>query len=222
MDYAVLILAGGQGRRFDTPLAKQYHLLKGRPLLSWAVESFADCADIDFIQIVIRQGDEARYHKATEGFDLPAPVVGGRSRQESVFNGLKALESHKPRYVFIHDAARPIVPQDVIYRLIDKLTDFRAVIPYLSVKNTIKERVGHHHLRTLRRDDLISVQTPQAFDFQTILAAHKNAPAGSSAFDDASMLEKTIPIALVEGSRRSLKITTLEDIALLEFYLSLL
>ena len=104
-----LIVAGGRGSRFGGPLPKQYATLAGQPVLRRTLGVFQATPGIDRLQVVVASGDEGLYRAAVEGMDLPPPVAGGVSRQQSVLNGLEALAAHAPDLVAIHDAARPYV-----------------------------------------------------------------------------------------------------------------
>ena len=104
-----LIVAAGRGSRFGGPLPKQYALLDGAPVLRRTIAAFQGTPAIDRILVVIGPGDDELYEAATRGLDLPPPVPGGGSRQQSVLNGLEALTSGAPDFVAIHDAARPFV-----------------------------------------------------------------------------------------------------------------
>src|SRR5580765_481166 len=114
---AVLIVAAGKGERAGTSLPKQYERLAGRPMLRRTVEAFRAYP----VQLVIGAGQEAMAAAALTGLALPAPVIGGASRQESVRRGLEALAANPPDYVLIHDAARPLVSSKTIAAVVAAL-----------------------------------------------------------------------------------------------------
>ena len=109
-----LIVAAGRGSRFGGPLPKQYAVLDGRPVLRHSLEAFKAAPGITQLRVVIGSGDEIHYEAATVGLGLPAPVLGGATRQQSVLHGLEVLAMAAPDFVAIHDAARPFVrPVDI-------------------------------------------------------------------------------------------------------------
>src|SRR5689334_13496068 len=109
-----LIVAAGRGSRFGGPLPKQYAPLAGKPVLRHTIEAYRRAPAINSLRVVIAVGDESHYETATGGLGLPAPVLGGASRQQSVLNGLEALAAQPPDFVAVHDAARPFVrPVDI-------------------------------------------------------------------------------------------------------------
>src|SRR4051794_32509632 len=109
-----LIVAAGRGSRFGGPLPKQYALLAGQPVLRHTIEAFRAAPGINALRVVIAQGDQTHYEASVAGLALPAPVLGGVTRQQSVLNGLEALAADAPDFVAVHDAARPFVkPVDI-------------------------------------------------------------------------------------------------------------
>lgn len=209
---AVLIVAAGRGTRAGGKIPKQYRLLAGKPVLRHAIDSFQAHPFIRRIQVVVHPDDLALYDNAIDRLSLPAPVIGGAERQQSVFEGLKALASDEPDIVLIHDAARPFVPTDVIDRLIEALTADISAIPGLPVADTVKRADGHLNIETtVDRRNLFRVQTPQAFRFRDILDAHEKL-SDLTATDDATLLEmQGKATKLVPGDPRCMKLTTAED-----------
>ena len=225
MQVAVLIVAGGRGTRAagsDRTLPKQYCSLAGRPVLSHAVDAFARHPAVGAIQVVIHADDRALYEAAIpSGLDkLLPPVLGGSERQASVRSGLAALQATNPEFVLIHDAARPLIDTALIDRVIDGLSRHAGVIAAQPVRDTLKRAAADGRIvATVARDGLWRAQTPQAFKFAKILAAHDAAvAAGQTDFtDDAALAEwHGIAVAVVDGSERNIKLTTTEDFALAE------
>ena len=212
MTVTALIVAAGRGRRLAAPTPKQYLALAGRPLLWHTVHAFIDHPRIDEVRVVIHQDDRSRYDQAVAGFDLLAPVIGGDSRQGSVLRGLESLEACPPDHVLIHDAARPFVPPDLIDRVLDALDQAPGAIPALAVNDTLKKGAGGHITGTLDRSGLWRAQTPQGFDFQAILVAHR-ATRGGQFTDDAAVAEAAgIEARLVAGDEENFKVTTRDDL----------
>ena len=211
-----LIVAAGRGTRFGGELPKQYLALGGSSVLRHAVAAFATHPRIAAIQVVIRAEDRARFDSAIAGLRVMPPVPGGAERQDSVRLGLEALAPHDPARVLIHDGARPFPGAALIDRIIDALDRAPAAIPALPLGDTLK-RVADGCIReTLDRTQIWRVQTPQGFDFKSILAAHREA-AGLMLTDDSAIAEAAgmAPI-VVPGSEDNLKVTTPRDLAAAE------
>jgi len=175
---------------------------------------------VDFVQVVIHADDEALYREALAGVavdKLLAPVTGGATRQESVRLGLEALAAQAPSAVLIHDAARPFIDAAAIEGVLGALAEVPGAIVAVPVVDTLKRAGPAGRIEgTVPRSGLWRAQTPQAFLFEDILAAHRKAAAsGRDDFtDDASIAEAYgLEVALVTGSGRNFKITDLADFA---------
>lgn len=215
MKIAALIVAAGKGIRAGGTLPKQYQLINGKPVLTRTVKAFSEHAQIDMIQTVIGIGHEAAFADAVRGMELLPPVLGGETRQASVFAGLKALQEHGPDIVLIHDAARPLVPGKIITRVITALDKSPCALPVLPVADTIKVVTGDEVTSTLDRSIMWAAQTPQGFRFEEILAAHRQAAvSGLSSFtDDASIAEWAgLVVKTVAGAPENRKLTLQSDI----------
>lgn len=219
-----VVLAGGQGRRMQSAVQKQYMMLGGRPLLVYALEAFARSA-VDEIVLVTGAGEEA-YAKQeivdTYGIRKVAAVVaGGKERYHSVYEGLKALRGCD--YVLIHDGARPLVSEAVICRAIEGAVRYHACVAAMPVKDTIKvaNEVGFA-AATPDRSRLWQVQTPQAFSYPLIRSAYDQVMADevlqAGITDDAMVVETVteVPVKLIEGSYENMKVTTPEDMVIAE------
>jgi 2-C-methyl-D-erythritol 4-phosphate cytidylyltransferase/2-C-methyl-D-erythritol 2,4-cyclodiphosphate synthase len=204
-----LLVAAGTGSRAGEETPKQYRAVGGRPLLAHAVERLRH-PGIDVIQVVIGAGQEDAYAEAIGPLPLPAPVLGGATRRQSVRNGLAALAERGADRVLIHDAARPFLPAPVIDRLLAALDQAEGAVPVLPVVDTLARgdaRLGE----TVPREDLVRVQTPQAFRFAGILRAHAEW-AGGEATDDAQVARAAgLDVATVAGDPRLEKLTYDED-----------
>lgn len=215
---AALIVAGGTGQRFQSHLPKQYHLLAGKPVLYHTIHAFLTHPRIDWVQCVIHPAHRDYYAAAIADLELPPPLFGGETRQDSVRQGLMGLTSsllppQNPDFVLIHDAARPLVDPALIDRVISALNEAEAVIPALPVVDTLKSgKIGGTALKTVPRDALCRAQTPQGFHFQRILELHQR-HAGQNYTDDSALCEAAgIHPLLVEGNERNMKITTEADL----------
>ena len=168
---AVLIVAGGTGSRAFAEIPKQYHALAGVPVLLRTVKAFMAVPAISRIQAVIHPEHMEWYETICGDLAIAPPVHGGRTRQDSVHEGLKALKDFSPDYVLIHDAARPLVSKTLIESLLSRLSD-EAVIPALPVKETLKRHERQEIKETIPRDGIVAVQTPQLFAYPKIMSAH--------------------------------------------------
>ena len=214
-----LIVAGGRGSRFGGPLPKQYATLAGQPVLRRTLGVFQATPGIDRIQVVVASGDEGLYQAAIEGMDLPPPVAGGGSRQQSVLNGLEALAPQAPDLVAIHDAARPFVRVSDIIGCLEALRPgIDGAVLGVPVADTLKKVDDTGVLAgTVPRAGLWRAQTPQIFRFAGLLAAHRAVSSlaqheATALTDDAAVAERAgLRVVMVEGHDDNRKITTAGD-----------
>ncbi|HEX4570098.1 MAG TPA: bifunctional 2-C-methyl-D-erythritol 4-phosphate cytidylyltransferase/2-C-methyl-D-erythritol 2,4-cyclodiphosphate synthase [Dongiaceae bacterium] len=213
VETAALIVAAGRGYRLGGALPKQYLPLAGRPVLRYSLETFARHPAIDAVRVVIHRDDLELYERAAHGLDLLSPVEGGATRQDSVRLGLESLGEVKPARVLIHDAARPFADAGLIQRMVDALAATPGAIPALPVADTIKRGVEGLIVETVDRHALWRAQTPQAFRYSEILAAHRSA-AGQELTDDAAVAEAAgLAVGLVQGAEENFKVTTEADLS---------
>jgi len=214
---AALVLAAGRGLRSGPGIPKQYRDLDRGSAAQASLRLFLRHPAISRVQAVIHADDRALFEKASQGFELPTAVLGGRTRQESVLAGLTALEAFSPDLVLVHDAARPFASTALIDRAIAAARVSGAAVPALPVSDTVKEvDAAGQIIRTLDRTRLRTVQTPQAFSFGSLLAAHRKAQAaGFTEFsDDAALAEWAgISVSTFEGESTNMKLTTPDDFA---------
>lgn len=217
-----LIVAAGRGSRFGGPLPKQYALLGDRPVLRHTLDAVRSVPEITDVRVVIAAADEGHFRNAVRGLDLPGPVAGGVSRQQSVLNGLLALIDDAPRLVAIHDAARPFVkPADIAACIAAVATgDVDGAVLGVRLTDTIKRTDNRGIVgETIPRANLWRAQTPQVFRYAALLKAHRDAAALGAAeatalTDDAAVAERAgMRVVMVEGSEDNRKITTAEDLA---------
>ena len=208
-----LIVAAGSGVRFGGPVPKQYQDVGGMPLLRRSVLAFLNHPLIDNALVVINPTHRAFYDRAVEGLDLPPPVHGGATRQESVRLGLEALAtSDKPDLVMIHDAARPLIDAATITAVRKALDDHPAATAAKPLVDTLKRADGNRIVGTIDRANLWQMHTPQAFHFDVILKAHQ-AAIGESLTDDNAVAEKAgVPVILVNSNPDNMKITNPDDL----------
>lgn len=219
-DCVAVIVAAGRGTRVsqgdEEAPAKQYLPLGGRPMLARSAGAFACHPGVAAVRVVIRGEDRDLYDQATDGLTLLEPVIGGATRQDSARLGLESLEGADFGRVLIHDAARPLVGSALISRVLAALDDAKAAVPVLAVTDSLKEAREGRITGTADRTGLYRAQTPQGFDFKTVLEAHRRALADGALglTDDAAVCAHAgISVAVVEGDEDNLKITTADDLA---------
>jgi 2-C-methyl-D-erythritol 4-phosphate cytidylyltransferase len=219
---AVIVPAAGRGERLGPGAPKALRTLAGQPILLHAVRNLATARDIDVIVVAVPEDavDESRALLA--GIELPITIVsGGETRQDSVARALLAL-APEVDVVLVHDAARPLVPADVVDRVAAAVRGgAQAVIPTLGVVDTIKEVDDGGVVRlTLDRSRLRAVQTPQGFARDVLQQAHASSDGGD-ATDDAGMVERMgVAVRTVAGHEEAFKITRPIDLVLAEAILA--
>jgi 2-C-methyl-D-erythritol 4-phosphate cytidylyltransferase/2-C-methyl-D-erythritol 2,4-cyclodiphosphate synthase len=213
MSTAALLMAAGSGTRFGAAEPKQYLPLLGRPVLRHAAEALLAEGGVAVLQPVCAAGEEVRVAGMLAGLPALPPVAGGATRQASVRAGLEALALRNPPpvAVLVHDAARPVVPRGTIPALLAVLQSAAAAIPAQPVADTLKRAGNGLVTETIPRAGLFRAQTPQAFHFAALLAAHR--AAAGEATDDAQLMELAgAAVRLVPGSETNVKITFPEDL----------
>ena len=211
--FAAIVVAAGKGLRVGGDIPKQFRMLRAKPIIRWSIETLAH-AGADVIVTVVSPEAEGDARAALAGLGGVRFVHGGATRQESVRAGLEALADDAPARVLIHDAARPELPPEVISRLLAALDTHPGAIPVLPVVDSLAV-AGDGGVMTgkAERESLRRVQTPQAFRYPTILAAHRAWKGLTDAGDDAQvLLASNGSVALVDGDERLKKITFAEDL----------
>lgn len=219
MSVVALVVAAGSGTRFGGPIPKPLVELGGRAVVAVAVDSLA-AGGCEAVTVLVSPGMRESFAEALAESPIPVTQVeGGRTRQESVFRGLEALAARpqRPDVVLIHDAVRPLVPAAMVARVVAAVrAGAVAVTPALPVVDSLR-RVRDDGLNAIvDRSPLRRIQTPQGFDFATVLAAHRLAARNGLEFtDDVSVCEAAgHPVTLVEGAAGAVKITHPADLEL--------
>jgi 2-C-methyl-D-erythritol 4-phosphate cytidylyltransferase/2-C-methyl-D-erythritol 2,4-cyclodiphosphate synthase len=211
LPFAAVIVAAGKGLRVGLPLPKQFARWRGKPVLRYSVETMAQAGASPII-VVIPQGAEQLAAECVSGVPGVEFVIGGETRQQSVAAALDHLAPSRPGRVLIHDAARPILPVAVIERLLVALDTYPGAIPVLPIVDSLAVANEDVMAGSARREELRRVQTPQAFNFQEILEAHRQWADASEAGDDAQVARAAgLAVALVEGDELLRKLTFSED-----------
>jgi 2-C-methyl-D-erythritol 4-phosphate cytidylyltransferase len=235
-----IVPAAGLGKRFGPGTNKPFQNLSGKPIIVWPLEILNAVVEVVEIIPVLKMEDMEYGLKIFEKYGISkikriAP--GGKERQDSVYNGLKLIED-KNCIVLIHDGVRPLIERNLVENMITELLSpsvpplqkggeggfngFDGVTLGIPLKDTIKEAENGIIKKTLRRDSLWAIQTPQVFRYNNILTAYERAmKEGFCSTDDAALIEKYGgKVKVIIGSYKNIKITTPEDLAIAEFLLT--
>lgn len=229
---AILVAAGAGSRMGAQAMPKQFLPVGGIPILAHTLDVFDRAAMIDHIVLVIRPEDRERCETLIKEHRIAKAVTlidGGKERQDSVLRGLRAAPPHT-EIVLIHDAVRMFVTEEMLRASIDAARQIGASVVAVPAKDTIKEAHDNSNetgdrwplvSKTYNRRLLWQIQTPQTFRYRLILECYERAIAeGFAATDDAMMAEYAgLPVALVSGSYRNIKITTPDDLLIAEAFL---
>ncbi|HMV47011.1 MAG TPA: 2-C-methyl-D-erythritol 4-phosphate cytidylyltransferase [Blastocatellia bacterium] len=219
-----IIPAAGSGSRFGGQLPKQFLEISGAPILLHTMQRFIECEDIGAIAVALPADRLDEFRARHRGAKVVKPIFyvnGGAERSDSILNALEAVADLKPEIAAVHDAVRPFVTAAQISAVIAKAHEIGAAILALPATDTIKEVENGLIERTLDRRRIWRAQTPQAFHYDLLMRANREARAANlpSALttDDSLLVERLgVPVAVVEGSPNNLKITTPEDLILAE------
>ena len=218
-DVGVVIVAGGSGSRVGGGELKQLRWIAGKPMLLHSLQAFQQIIEVGMVVCVLPKqyaGDPPPWLFQCDT-DRMLISVGGRTRAESVANGLEDLPAECTT-VLVHDAARPLVSEAMIRRVIATAKQGQAVIAALPVVDTLKRVSADGCIdETVSRDNLWRAQTPQGFPRTLIERAHREAKAGGwhgEATDDAALCERLgVPVRVVRGSEAAIKVTEEGDFA---------
>ncbi|MBC2696656.1 MAG: 2-C-methyl-D-erythritol 4-phosphate cytidylyltransferase [Desulfobacteraceae bacterium] len=222
MMVSAIIVAAGKGVRMDDNVRKQYLLLDNRPIINHTIEVFDECNIIDEILLVVPEEDFVFCNENIlnqQNFQKKVSLVpGGVKRQDSVYNGLLAIDNIiDDSIVVIHDGVRPFIRSEQLTECITYATDYDACIFGIPAYDTLKKVNSSGFIEdTIERNTIWFAQTPQAFKYNLIRKAHENAICtGINGTDDAMLVEQLgIKVRVVMGSRCNVKITTKEDLLL--------
>lgn len=216
-----IILSGGRGTRMGAKVSKQFIEVNGKPILYYTIKKFKENNLIDEIILVLPK-DEMEYCKleVLEKYNISVDkiVEGGKERQDSVLNGLRAIEDGD--IVLIHDGARPFVSDEIINKGIENAKKYNAAAPGVMPKDTIKVRGSNGFSKeTLKREELIAIQTPQCFNYDLILECHERVNREKIKVTDDTMVVEIFnnKVYLYDGEYTNIKITTPEDLILAKY-----
>jgi 2-C-methyl-D-erythritol 4-phosphate cytidylyltransferase len=223
MRITAIITGGGLGQRFGDDTPKQFHTLPRRssnqPIIVWTARQFEQSPEITDIVLCVPHAYIAqmkRYIRKVRFRKVIAVVAGGETRRDSVRNALWSIAQKPPDAVLIHDAVRPFVDDELITRVVERLSRAKIVVPAVEPSDTVRRRGKRRELGRLEdRNNLLMIQTPQAFKWKVLTTILPKWNLNKTATDDASIaIENGISVSYVEGSHFNFKITSRDDLQL--------
>lgn len=215
-----IVVAAGMGTRFGGQIPKPVAPLAGRTVIEVAIESLA-AGGCTAAVVVVSRGAEHHFTQALAGCPIPLTLVqGGANRRDSVLKGLEAIAADPElatSIVLVHDAVRPLVPADMVQRVVDAVrAGAVAVTPAIPVVDSLRRVDPDGGSHQVDRSELRAIQTPQGFDFDTLLASHRAAAAaGTEVTDDVGVCEAVgHQVVIVDGAASAFKITHAADLDL--------
>lgn len=220
-----IILAGGVGSRMGVDRPKQFLMVQDKPIISYCLDIFQNHDEIDSVVVVVSEQwqDFVEEYAAKYGVTkIKSYAPAGKSRQHSIYNGLKCIDEKVPDtdIVIVHDAARPLVSDQIISDCIKGATDYDGAMPVISVKDTVyQSKDGEEIGCLLKRSELFAGQAPESFKFRKYFDIHNQVTdeeIGATAGSSEIAYRHGMEIRMVKGSERNLKITTIEDLETFE------
>ncbi|PPR78504.1 MAG: Bifunctional enzyme IspD/IspF [Alphaproteobacteria bacterium MarineAlpha2_Bin1] len=221
MIISTLLLAGGKSSRLSNSKPKQYLKINDLHMICYSLDKFLNHPKINNVQIVINKIHKKYFEEVhniylSKGINLSKPIIGGSSRQESVFNGLSFLskERNKPDFVIIHDVARPFVYNQIIDSLISEVRENLGVVPFIPIYDSIKKfNKDKKKYDYIDRNMFIKIQTPQIFCFKSLYKSNLKIENFNIFPDDSSIAENNnMQINFIKGNDKNFKITTKSDL----------
>ena len=218
-----VILVAGNSTRFGQNRNKNFEVINGKEILLYSLEVFDNNYLVDDIIIAGKENEMEIIKQIVSKTILTKPlrfVVGGSSRQESVYNCIKTTSSD---IVIIHDGARPMVKDKFVTECIDAMNEFKGVTVGVKSKDTIKITDDNGIVKeTTARKNTWLIQTPQCFDRKKLIEMHEQFMGDESVTDDCMLMERSgEKVKLIEGDYSNIKVTTFDDINLVKGYLNI-
>lgn len=214
MKYYAIIVGGGSGKRMQNTIAKQFLLLKNKPVLMHTLAAFANCPNQPELILVLHADFHDYWRQLCEQYNFHVPhllIKGGEQRFHSVRNGLMAVKGDG--FIAIHDAVRPLVSTQLICETFNIAEKLGNAIPCIKPTETVR-KIDENGSEIIDREQLVLIQTPQTFISEELKKAYQQ-PYNSLFTDDASVVEKAgFSINLIPGERNNIKITYPEDLEL--------
>lgn len=220
-----IILAGGVGSRMGIDRPKQFLMVQDKPIISYCFDIFQNHPQIDRLVVVVSEQwqDFVEEYAKKYGVDkICGYAPAGKTRQHSIYNGLKCIAENAPEteIVIVHDAARPLVSDQIISDCIQGATDYDGAMPVITVKDTVYQSADGASIdRLLKRSELFAGQAPESFKFKRYYQIHNEVSdeeIGATAGSSEIAYRHGMEIRMVKGSERNLKITTIEDLETFE------
>ncbi len=217
MNYCAIITAGGTSSRYGQK-NKLLEKINGKEVIKYSAEIFLNHPKIEQVTICANKSIINTLENIFDKNEKLKIIEGGSTRQESVFKGLQEVSCD---YVLIHDGARPVITKELIDKIIETLPTQKAITVATKTTDTIKVVHDGCVVKTLNRDELYNIQTPQAFETKLIKLAHEKYH-GQSFSDDAGMIETLGQnVFILENDYKNIKITTKNDLDIAKIYLKI-
>lgn len=225
LNAVAIVPSAGLGRRFGQDRNKPFETLGDKPVLIWSLEAFQGMPEISEIIPVLKDSDISTAWELFKKYGITKVkniATGGKERQDSVYSGL-ALVKDMDAVVVIHDGVRPLINPGTVRKALAALVQCDGVVIGVLPKDTIKETRGGLVRHTLKRDDLLAVQTPQIFYYKPLMEAYNKAMGEAYyATDDSALVEKNGgTIKIQQGEYTNIKVTTPEDLVIAEALLTM-
>ena len=218
MSIGLIVAAGGSGSRFSTSSNKLLSHIHGLPIICHTLKKFLNIPEITHTVLVLPASEIQTFQSVIQQYRIPLPhiISGGDNRFSSVKLGLNSLPQ-EIQYVMVHDAARPLVSQQLIQRLIKEKEAHPAIIPAIPIIDTIKKVDPNQFvIHTVPRDEYRAIQTPQLFKKAPLSHYYQHTSYTSQITDDAMLCElNDLPIKVIDGETYNIKITTPNDLPIL-------
>ena len=213
--YSAIIVAAGQGERTGLKMNKVLYPLHHKPVILYAIEAFKADKDCTEIIVVCKEENQEDILKISNDL-VHKYVLGGKTRQESVYNGITEA---KEKYVIIHDGARPYLPKTLLANIKKAMVKYGAVTSAIPITDTVKRTYLNKITEDINRENLVAIQTPQAFEKSQLIKAYQMSKKTYTC--DASLVQEVLKldVAIVIGDKKNIKFTSFEDIELLELIL---
>lgn len=226
MNCTAIIPAGGKGKRFGSDMPKQFIELNGLPIIVHTLKLFQEIEEVNSIVVPVHSDffklmqELAAEHGITKAREI---VIGGNKRQESVYNALQTKSVEDADIVLVHDAVRPLVSAKLVKNIIEAADEYGAAVPAVELPHVLKERTSTGSIvKTIDKNKLCSVQTPQGFWQELIVTAYKKAnEVGYIGPDSSSLLEFIgYKVQAIEGEESNIKIITPLDTKVAEMIMN--